>query len=319
MAVRKPTKKTPRTRNPRNADADDCFEITLARTLAGKRKKKRFQIPEAISQHGSQLSQLDAHKRVELAAALQWEFRRRASWVKDDNRSLQTLQHKYKQVRDFVTPIYRLPIEVLTEVFTIDFENDQSPSRLTLVCRDWCQIVEGMASMWQSLKLGTWTAPDRVERFMQKAWWMNVVIHTEEDMERSEGEGERYIAIALVLATASRWRRLTIDSSPHGISVPSSVVLPPISGLKYIRVASRAQPSPLLDRILENIGTAAVGSLSMMEATSYHTIRHLLQPEYVQLFHFLTTLKARSRTTSDSFDLLPHLLKIEDQIGRAHV
>ena len=312
MAVRKPTKKTPRTRNPRNADADGCFEITLARSLAVKRKKKRFRIQEAISQHGWQLSQLDAHKRVELAAALQWEFRRRASWVKDDNRSLQTLQHKYKQVRDFVTPIYRLPIEVLTEVFTIDFENDQSPSRLTLVCRDWCQIVEGMASMWQSLKLGTWTAPDRVERFMQKAWWMNVVIHTEEDMERSEGEGERYIAIALVLATASRWRRLTIDSSPHGISVPSSVVLPPISGLKYIRVASRAQPSPLLDRILENIGTATVGSLSMMEATSYHTIRHLLQPEYVQLFHFLTTLKADTRTTPDSVDLLPHLLRIEN-------
>ena len=312
MAVRKPTKKPPRARNPRNADADGCFEITLARTLAGKRKKKRFQIPEAISQHGSQLSQLDAHKRVELAAALQWEFRRRASWVKDDNRSLQTLQHKYKQVRDFVTPIYRLPIEVLTEVFTIDFENNQSPSRLTLVCRDWYRIVEGMASMWQSLKLGTWTAPDRVERFMQKAWWMNVVIDTEEDMERSEGEGEGYIALALVLANASRWRRLTIESSPHGIPVPSSVVIPPISGIESIRVASRAQPSPLLDRILENIGTAAAGSLSMMETTSYHTIRHLLQPEYVQLFHYLTTLKADTRTTPDSVDLLPHLLRIED-------
>ena len=123
--------------------------------------------------------------------------------------SLQTLQYKYRQVRDFVTPIYCLPIEFLTEVFTIDFENDQSPIRLTLVCRDWYLIVEGMASMWQSLKLGTWTAPDRVERFLQKVSWVNVVIHTEEDVERREGEGagEGYIAFALVLANASRRRQ----------------------------------------------------------------------------------------------------------------
>ena len=316
MAVKKRTKRNTRARNPRNPDVHGCFEITLARNLAGKRTK-RLQIQKAISQHGPQLSQLDAHERVALAAALHWEFRRRASLVRRDDRSLQTLQHQYRQVRDFVTPIYRLPIEVLMEVFTIDFESDQSPIRLMLVCRDWYQIVEGMASMWQSLKLGTWTAPGRVERFLQKVSWMNVVIHTEEDVEWREGAGEgegtdeKYIALALVLANASRWKRLIIDSLPHAIPVPSSAVLPPIGGLKYIKVASQAQSSPLLDRILENIGTAAVGSLSMIETTSHQTITHLLRPECVQLFRFLTTLKAHTRTTPDSVDLLPHLLKIE--------
>ena len=92
MAVRKPTKKKPCGHHPRNTDVDGCFEITLARSLAGK-SKKRLRIQKAISQHGGQLSQLHAYKRVELAAALQWEFRRRASWVKHDDRSLQTLQH----------------------------------------------------------------------------------------------------------------------------------------------------------------------------------------------------------------------------------
>ena len=317
MAIRKRTKRKTHAHNPCNADVDGCFEITLARSLAGGRGNQRLQIQKAISQHGSLLSQLDAHKRVELAAALQWEFRRRASWVKHDDRSLQTLQHQYRQVRDFITPIYRLPIEVFMEVFTIDFENEQSPIRLMLVCRGWYQIVEGMASMWQSLKLGTWTALDRVERFLQKVWWMNVVIHTEEGAEKRKGEGagegvgEGYTALALVLANASRWRRLTIDSLPHDIPVPSSVVLPPISGLQYIRVASQAQSSPLLDRILDNIGAAAVGRLSMIETTSHYTIMHLLRPECVQLFRFLTTLKAHTRTTPDSVDLLPHLLKIK--------
>ncbi len=313
MAVDKPTNENTPAHNPPNADVGGCFEITLARSLAGERENHRLQIQEAISQYGSQLSQLRASKRVELAAALQWEFRRRASWVKHDEASLQTLQHQYKQVRDFVTPIYRLSIDILMEVFTIDFENEQSSIRLMLVCRDWYLIVDGMASMWQSLKLGTFTAPERVERFLQKAWWMNVVIHTEEDVERRKDQhaDEGYKALALVLADASRWRRLTIDSLPHGNPVPSSVVIPPITRLKYIRVASQAQSSPLLDRILENIGTAAVGSLSMMETTSPQTIRHLLQPEYVQVFHSLTTLKADTRATPDSVDLLPHLLRVE--------
>ena len=314
MALDKPTDENIPAHNPPNADVDGCFEITLARSLAGERENQRLQIQEAISQYGRQLSRLDVSERVELAAALQWEFRRRAFWVKHDKGSLQTLQHQYKQVRDFVTPIYRLPIEVLTEIFTIDFENDQSSIRLMLVCRDWYLIAEGMASMWQTLKLGTWTAPDRVERLIQKVWWMNVVIDTEEDMERreDEGAGEGYIALALVLANASRWRRLTIDSLPHGNPVPSSVVIPPMTALKHIRIASRAQFSPLLDQILENIGTAAVGSLSMIETTLHQTIGHLLQPQYVQLFHFLTTLKVDTRTTPDSVDLLPHLLRIED-------
>jgi hypothetical protein len=294
--------------NPPNPDVDGCFEVTLARSLT--RSKERLQIQQAVSQHSWTLSRLFPTQRVELAAALRWEFRRRRSRVEHDEGSLHTLQHQYKQVQDLVTPIYRLPDEVLTEIFTIDFAHDQSPVRLMLVCRDWCLVVEGI-SIWQSLKLGTWTAPDRVERFLQRVWWLNIVIDTEEDAERREGDGEAYTALALVVASASRWRKLTIDSLPHGSPVPGSVGFPPISELKYLRVTSQAKSSPLLNRILGNIGIAAVGSLSVIETTSYHTIQHLLQPAYIQLFHFLTTIKAHFRTTPDSVDLLPHISRIE--------
>jgi hypothetical protein len=296
------------THNPPNPDVDGCFEITLARGLTPY--MGRLQIQEAVSQYRRMISRLGPRKRVELAAALQWEFRRRRSRVEHDEGSLHTLQHQYNQVRDLVTPIYRLPAEVLTEIFTIDFAHDQSPGRLMLVCRDWCLVVEGI-SVCQSLKLGTWTAPDRVERFLQRLWWLNIVIDTEKDAERREGDGEAYTALALVVANASRWRKLTIDSLPHGSPVPSSMGFPPISELKYLKVTSQAEPSPLLDRILENIGIAAVGSLSVMETTSYHTIRHLLQPTYIRLFHFLTTIKAHFRTTPDSVDLLPHISRVE--------
>ena len=306
-AVNKPTNENMPAHTPPNSNVEGCFEITLARSLA--RDKQPLQIQEAISKHGLQFSRLVPSKRIELAAALQWEYRRRVSWIQHDEASLQTLQHQYKQVRDFVTPIYRLPAEILTEIFTIDFERDQPPIRLMLVCRDWCLVVEGMASMWQSLKLGTWTPPERVVRFLQKAWRLNIVIHTEENTERREGDGEAYAALVLVLINAYRWRRLTIETLPDGSVVPS-VSLPPINGLKYLKVASQAKSS-LLDRILENIGRAAVGSLSMIETTSYQTIRYLLQPAYIQLFHFITTLKADIQPAHDSVDLLPHLSRVE--------
>ena len=146
MVVDKPTDESTPAQHPPNADVDDCFAITLAPGRTGTRIP-RLQIQEALSQYGWGLAYMYAHQRVGLATALQWEFRRRASWVKHDEGSFRTLQIQYRRVRDFVTPVYRLPVEILTEIFTIDFENDQSPIRLMLVCRDWCPIVDGMASM----------------------------------------------------------------------------------------------------------------------------------------------------------------------------
>jgi hypothetical protein len=294
-----------------NPDVDGCFKsfkITPGCGLAPS--KKRLPIQEEISQLRSTLRWLSSYRRVELAEALQREFRQRRSRVEHDQCSLQSLQQQYKHFRDFVTPIYRLPTEIITEIFTIDFAHDQSPVRLMLVCRDWYLVVQRI-SVCQSLKLRTWTTLDRVERFLQRVWWLNIVIDTEEDVERREGDVKAYTALDLAVANASRWRKLTIDSLPHGSPVPSSVEFPPISELKYLSVTSQAKSSPLLYRILENIGTAAVGTLSVMETTSYQTIQHLLQPAYIQLFRFLTTLKADIRTTPDSVDLLPHISRIE--------
>ena len=300
-----------------NLHIDGCFEVRLARDLAIN--KEPLQIQEAISRWGKRLSLLSSDKHLKLAAALHWEFRRRLCRVKHDETSLQTLHQKYKQVRDFVTPIYHLPSEILTEVFfiDIDLEDRQSPIRLMLVCRDWYLAVEGMARLWKSLKLGTWTALDRAERVLQRVWWLNVVIHTEEDMGKEGNNNKAYEALNLVVNSASRWRRLTIDSLPLAQSgdvdrpVLSLGGTSPIKELRCLKVASQAESSPLLTQILENIGTAAVGSLSTMETTSCYIIRHLIQPEYAPLFHSLTTLKVDFRNAGNSIDLLPYLERVE--------
>jgi hypothetical protein len=294
---------------------DGSFEVTLARALTIN--KERLQIQEAVSQYPLWLSELSPHRRLVLAMALQWEFHQRVSWAKHDEQSLETLQQQYNLVRSFVTPIYHLPAEILTEIFFIDFEAGQSPIRLMLVCRNWYITVEAMASVWQSLKLGTWTTLDKVQQFMRKAWRLSVVIHTDEDMERREGVSGAYTGLALVADNAFRWRRVTINSLPHAQlgdaarQMPSFVGLPLIKELKYLNVASQAECSPLLDPLLENIGTAAVGNLSILETTSFHTVRRLIQPAYTQLFQFLTSLKVDVRKTGDLVDLLPLLSRIE--------
>jgi hypothetical protein len=293
---------------------DECFEATLAYRL---KTSRHLQIQHAISQYRQSSYPLSPEDRLELATALYWEFCGRLYRVKHDEGSLQILREKYNQVRDFVTPIYRLPTEILAEIFSVDFEGRQSPIRLMLVCQHWCTVVEGLASMWESLMLGTWTAPGRVERALNRAWWLNVVIHTDEDSQRSDGDGEAYIALVLAAVNASRWKRLTIESLPHERSeeathpVPSFASLSPIKALKYLRTTSQAESSPLLTPLLENIGSAAVGSLSTIETTSPYTIQHLLQPAYTQSFHVLTTLQVALRKTGDSVDLLPHLSRLE--------
>jgi hypothetical protein len=57
-----------------------------------------------------------------------------------------------------------------------------------LVCRIWYGATEGMASIWQTPKLAAWTAPDRVEQALKRAVWLNIVIHTDEGVERGEKE-----------------------------------------------------------------------------------------------------------------------------------
>jgi F-box-like len=99
---------------------------------------------------------------------LQWEFRRRISWVKHDEASLQTIQEKYEQVRNFATPIYCLPVESLTQIFIIDLDGGQSPIGLMLVCRYWDRVVDDVAGIWESLKLETWTGLNRVEPVLQR-------------------------------------------------------------------------------------------------------------------------------------------------------
>ena len=131
--------------NRSNADVEGCFEVTLARGLDSTRE--RLPIQTALSKHKRGFFWLADHARYELTAALQWEYRRRCSWVNGDERAFRFLNDQYRSVQYFMTPIHRVPFEILMEIFRIVFNDHASLMVLMPVCHRWYNVIEVMVGV----------------------------------------------------------------------------------------------------------------------------------------------------------------------------
>jgi len=127
-------------------DVQGSFEVTLARALNTTRK--RLPIRTAISGYRRRFLSLAKHQRQGLAAALQSEYHRRSAGLCDDEVALQALNEQYSNAQCFVTPIHRLPDEILMETFRIVFDINPSPIRVVLACLvprrwgdDWTSVL----------------------------------------------------------------------------------------------------------------------------------------------------------------------------------
>ena len=117
-----------------NPDVEGSFEVTLARGL--NRTHEYLPIQTAFAWFKRRFLYLADHKqRQELAAALQWEYRRCSFWVKGDTRVLQRLGEQYSDAQCLVTPTHRFPFEILMDIFHIVWDDHSSPARVILVCR----------------------------------------------------------------------------------------------------------------------------------------------------------------------------------------
>src|SRR5258706_6865298 len=107
-------------------------------------------------------------KRVR-AAGLHAAYNHCRSQITNDKFALETLWQQYYNLQCRVTPTHRLPPEIMTEIFHIALDVGQLRSGLMQVCRRWCIIIEGMASVWSSLDLGAGTTPERVQFLLSRA------------------------------------------------------------------------------------------------------------------------------------------------------
>ena len=201
--------------NLSNPDLEGCFEVTLACGL--NLSHERLPIQTALSEYKHTLFLLAEDKRYKLAVALQWEYRRRSSWVKGDKRALQILNDEYRNAQYFVTPVHCIPVEILMEIFHIVFDEHPSLIGLMLVCYRWYNVIQVISGLQVPVELHTWTAPEIVTRAAggMGRRLLNITIDTDQDRELEVPSVERYSAFAIATESTSQWRSLMVQSLPR--------------------------------------------------------------------------------------------------------
>jgi hypothetical protein len=216
-----------------------------------------------------------------------------------------------------ITPITRLPVELLHQIFLIvtDSANDP-PLVLMRVCKHWYNIVTGI---WVSLKLGKTTTKNAIKRKLElNQSLLHVLIDTNIDRGHFTPSKAAYHAIFAAMQAASRWRTLVVEMLPAQVDLPEHLVDrglqqcsdPVMNRLRTFKLKCPCEMSPLLERLLRILGTSASGELTTVEIRSAKAISFLV-PTYSSIFRSITVLSLDASGLRDPVDLLPHLHQLE--------
>ena len=249
------------------------------------------------------------------AAGLHAVYYQCRSQITNDEFALETLEQQHYNLQCRITPLYQLPAEIMMEIFHIVLDVGQLRRVLMHVCRRWCKIIEGMASVWASLDLGARTAPENVQHLLSRAGTHPLALKIDIDGARST-EGRLRPLLNMVGNKASQWQTLTIASLPQDESDAQSnhallpIQLQPMRQLRHLRITEPVL-SPILKLLLQNVATAAVGTLTSMEIHSFPIVQYILQPAHSSIFCSLTTFIAKVPKMNQPVDLLPHFMQLE--------
>ena len=230
--------------------------------------------------------------------------------------SLKT-RDEYWCITQFITPITRLPIELLHQSFLSIIEEMSSPPlALMLVCKQWHDIV---ITIWSSLSLGTTTPIDAVARKLERnQWLLDIVVNTDSDRGGSTPLDGAFEAIFAAIEATPRWRSFVVNSFPTQADLPDDLVSchlqrhsnMTMSRFTTFRIKSTCETSPLLNGLLHILGTTAGPALTMVEINSTNVIS-FLAPTYSSFFHSVKVLSLNVLGMHDPVDLLPHLYQLE--------
>ena len=225
----------------------------------------------------------------------------------------------YWYIIQFITPITRLPIELLRQIFLAIIEETSGPPLgLMLVCRQWHAIV---ISIWSSLTLGTKTPIYAVARKLERSQWLlDIVVDTNSDrgdITPSDGTFS-FEAIFAAIEATPRWRSFIVESFPAQADLPEDRVNghlqrhsnATMSRFTTFKIKSSCETSPLLNGLLHILGTTAGPALTTVEINSPNVIS-FLAPTYSSFFHSIKVLSLNTPGTHAPGDLLPHLYQLE--------
>ena len=227
-------------------------------------------------------------------------------------------REEYWCIIQFITPITRLPIELLHQIFLAIMIEETSgpPLLLMLVCKQWHAIV---ISMWSSLNLGTTTPIDAVAGKLERnRYLLDIVVDTDTDRDDYNPFGRDFEAIFAAIQATPRWRSLVVESFPAQADLPEDRVNrllqrcsnAPMSRFTTFKIKSTCESSPLLNGLLHILGTTAGPALTTVEINSSNVIS-FLAPTYSSFFHSVKVLSLDAPGIRNPVDLLPHLHQLE--------
>ena len=224
---------------------------------------------------------------------------------------------EYSCIVHFISPITRLPFELLRQIFLIIVENmSDPPLALMLVCRHWHAIVTGI---WASLTLTTRTPIDAVTSKLERSrWLLDIVVDTDSDRGDFIPSDGTFDAIFAAMEASSRWRSLVIESFPPLTDLREDLVnrslqqrsKTTMSRFTMFKIKSACETSPLLDSLLRMLGIAASAELTTVEINSPYVISSLVSG-YPSIFHSVKVLSLDTPGIHNPVDLLPHLHHLE--------
>ena len=215
-----------------------------------------------------------------------------------------TLEQENTYAASLLAPVRRLPVELLSEIFTVAIVVYDCPSfRLMRVCRLWRWVLMAMRWVWSIVKVRTWTRADFIEFLLERTQGvtLDVEIDTDSDAELYSSDPSRpYAALAMVVKIPQRWRNLTIRSFPPEIDLMNSEAFR--SALEF------DGPGPRALGILTS--AMANSELTTVEINS-ETVISFLAPAYSSIFRSVKILSLNMQRMSNPVDLLPHLYQLE--------
>jgi len=226
-------------------------------------------------------------------------------------------QRGYWWLIQVITPISRLPLELLQQIFVIIIDNDNdSPLVLMRVSKNWYDIVTGI---WASLKLGTTTSKHAITRKLKRnQWLLDVSVDTEVDHRHFTPTEDAHQAIFAAMQATSRWRSLMVESFPASADLPEDLVNrglqqcsdPVLSRLRTLIIKCPCEMSPLLQHLLRILGNTASRELTTVTINSPIVISFLV-PIYSSIFRSVIVLSFDALGLHNPVDLLPHLHQLE--------
>ena len=205
----------------------------------------------------------------------------------------------------------RLPMEVLREIFLYSIEVNQMKSgQLASVCRRWRSVITSIASLWSTLRVGTWTETERVATWLQRAYPKKVIIDPQKDSQSPSGV-PMFAALQNTLTATGQWHELTFASfPPENSAVQLGVqVASPMNVLKVLHVAAGCVDSPSFSHFLNLIPTET--PLTELGLHPPFAITYFLQPHWLPVLQNLTVLIVNGKDIHEPFELLPTFTQLQ--------